>query len=130
MYYLYFDGASRGNPGKASYGYVIKDEQQEIVSKGCGYIGNETNNVAEYLGIIRGMENALDNDFKKLHVYGDSNLIIKQLNKEYKTNSKLKPYFEKGYELLKKFDEIKLEHVKRDKNKEADYMANKALNEL
>ena len=131
MYYLYFDGASRGNPGPASYGFVIIDDNHRELEVGCDYIGKATNNVAEYTGIMRGLERAIQHEYLDLTVYGDSELIIKQLKKEYRTNSILKPYFEKCYDMLQKFNVITLNHVKRDKNRRADQLANIVLdNEL
>jgi len=128
MYKLYFDGASRGNPGHASYGFVIYDKNGEELSVGCQYIGKETNNVAEYMGLLKGLESAVKNGYKELEIYGDSNLIIKQLKKEYKTNAKLKPFYDKAQEFIKDLVILKMEHVYRNNNKRADELANIALN--
>ena len=79
VYTLYFDGCSKGNPGKAGAGYVIYKDNEEISYKSI-YVGEkETNNKAEYMGIFEGLLYAVENDIKHIHVKGDSNLVIKQL---------------------------------------------------
>lgn len=129
MYSLYFDGASRGNPGLASYGGVIYDETKtELITYCCKFDNPETNNYAEYYGVLRGMEIALENNIQELTVYGDSKLVIQQLNGLWKVKSaNIKPLYEKCLTLKNKFLSIHFHHVLRKYNKRADELANKAL---
>jgi ribonuclease HI len=124
MYSLYFDGCSKGNPGKAGAGFVIYKDDVEIMS-GNKYLGKQTNNVAEYSGLIMGLQQAVDLGISELNVYGDSMLVIKQMQGKYKVNSpSIKPYYEKA-----KTFPIKSEffHIYREKNSRADELANQAL---
>jgi ribonuclease HI len=129
MHKLYFDGASRGNPGLASYGGVIYDgNNAEKLTYCCKFEHPQTNNYAEYYGILRGMELALENDITELEVYGDSSLVINQLNGLWKVKSpNIEPLYKTCLILKKKFIAIRFNHVLRKFNKRADEMANKAL---
>jgi len=131
MYKLYFDGASRNNPGPASYGFVIYDENDEIIVTGKKYIGNTTNNVAEYAGLFCGIQYCVDNNITNLKVFGDSNLILNQVMGKYKVKSKnLKPFHDEIMQFIPHFDNITFQHVYRKNNKVADRLANEALDEL
>jgi len=131
MFKLYFDGASRKNPGPASYGFVIYSNEGDTVYKGKKYIGNTTNNVAEYAGLFCGLQYCVENKITKLNVYGDSNLILNQVMGKYKVKSpNLKPFHDEIMELIPHFDTITFEHVYRKNNKVADALANEALDEL
>ena len=125
---LYFDGASRSNPGKSSYGVVIYKDDIEIAT-GYQYLGNNiTNNYAEYMGLIEGLKLALRNDINSLDVYGDSLLVINQMKGLWKVQSKsLKELNEEANEFVKCFEEVKFFHVKRNFNKRADELANLAF---
>ena len=127
-YSLYFDGCSKGNPGSAGAGFVIYQGSREIVSK-SEFIGdNETNNVAEYHALVIGLKKALSYGIRRLTVYGDSLLVIKQVSGKYKVNShNLKQYYDYAIELAKQFEYIRFEHVLREKNKRADELANRSL---
>lgn len=129
MYKLYFDGASKNNPGLASYGGVIYDnENNEAVTYCCKFDYIQSNNYAEYYGLMRGMELALENKIFDLEVYGDSNLVIKQINGEWQVKSdNLKEVYNKCISLKSKFNNISFHHVLRKFNKRADELANKAL---
>ena len=127
-YKLYFDGGSRGNPGNAGYGFVLmKDE--EIVKEGWGYISDsQTNNFAEYTGLLEGLKYCKSQGIKELVVYGDSNLILNQVFGTFKTNaSNLIEINRKTKDYLKYFDKIDWKHVKRHLNKHADMLANRAI---
>lgn len=131
MYKLYFDGAARNNQSKslrkASYGFVIYKDVEEIKTGGK-YLGNETNNYAEYMGLYKGLETCKKLNIKKLNVFGDSKLIINQLNGIYKVkNKKLKEIYDKCIKLVNFFDKITFKHVYRKNNKRADEIANKYL---
>ena len=127
-YVLFFDGCSKGNPGKAGCGAVIYENNIEIFSK-AEFVGKkETNNYAEYMGLIVGMENAIIKNIKVLTVKGDSMLVIKQMNTLYKVKSpNLIPLFEFAKQLETKFDKITYTHVYRNYNKRADELSNIAL---
>ena len=132
-YTLYFDGASRSNPGPASYGGVIyAKESGSNVKQEVGvyykYIGKETNNEAEYMGALKGIRKAISLNIRDLKVFGDSNLIIQQIKGAWKVKSaNLKPIYNEIKGLLHHFDTIEFSHVYRKNNKRADELANIAL---
>jgi ribonuclease HI len=128
FYLLQFDGASKSNPGLAGAGAVIYANNNEIWSQSI-FVGiKETNNYAEYKGLLLGLNKACELGIKDLHVQGDSQLIIKQMKGEYKVNSEnLLPLFNAAKELEKNFDSIHYEHIYRNKNKRADYLSNEAI---
>lgn len=120
------DGGSRGNPGPAGIGFEFNDGSYHF-SAGA-FIGETTNNVAEYKALIWGLENALTQKVKSLHIQADSQLMIRQLRKEYKVKSpELKPLYETARSLLARFDEVELTHIPRELNKVADTRANEAM---
>ncbi|HEX9457083.1 MAG TPA: ribonuclease HI family protein [Candidatus Acidoferrum sp.] len=124
------DGGSRGNPGPASYGVVIRDGRGEIVAKLKKYIGRMTNNVAEYYGLIAAMDYAQSHGIRALRVESDSELLVKQMRGQYKVKSEdLRPLFERAQKMSKAFDSFTIEHVFREQNREADALANEALDE-
>jgi ribonuclease HI len=124
------DGGSRGNPGPASYGVVIRDGRGEIVAKLKKYIGRMTNNVAEYYGLIAAMDYAQAHGIRALRVESDSELLVKQMRGLYKVKSEdLRPLFERAVKMSKGFDSFRIEHVYREQNREADALANEALDE-
>ena len=126
-YTLYFDGCSKGNPGKAGIGAVIYLNGEEIWSN-SEYIGMQTNNVAEYSGLIMGLEHALSLNITDLSIKGDSLLVVSQVNGSYKVNSeKLIPYYKRAKDLLKSFNSFNIKHVYRKDNKRADKLSNDAL---
>ena len=126
---LFTDGGSRGNPGPAAFGYhLISPDGRSFT--GHGLLGIQTNNVAEYQGIIHGLQGALDIGVEKLEVYSDSEVAVKQLNGEYKVKEiGLKPLFSKAKELAAKFPGgVRFSHIRREENKKADELVNQALN--
>ena len=126
-YQLYTDGASRGNPGKACAGIVIKEDSKTIF-KDSKYLGdNITNNIAEYSSLEFGLESLINNEYNisKLEIFMDSKLVISQLKGEWKLrNNKFIPLFYNIKEMLKRFPKVKLNHIPRKLNQEADEMAN------
>jgi ribonuclease HI len=127
-YQIFSDGAARGNPGPAGIGVVIKNEQGEIVEELYEYLGETTNNQAEYKALLLGLKKAAHLKAKNLNVFLDSELVVKQLNGDYAIkNEGLIPLYEKVIETLKKFPSVKISHIRREKNKEADKLANKAI---
>ena len=128
FYTLFFDGCSKGNPGRAGAGAVIYKNQVEIYSESLFVGEKKTNNVAEYNGLLLGLREAVARRVKKLAVKGDSLLIIKQMNREYKVNSPaMKLLYEEAVSLASLFDKITFEHVYRTENKRADELANLGL---
>lgn len=127
---LYCDGASRGNPGPGSYGYVLRSENK-VISEGSGCLGEVTNNVAEYRGLLAGLSKALELGAKEVLVRSDSQLLVRQLNGQYKVKAPgIKPLVGEAKALLDRFDRVSIEHVPREENKEADKLANEALDRL
>jgi len=124
------DGASRGNPGPAAYGVVIHDGRGEIAAKLKKYIGRMTNNVAEYYGLIAALDYAESHGVRAIRVESDSELLVKQMRGQYKVKSEdLRPLFERAQKMSKAFDSFRIEHVYREQNREADALANEALDE-
>jgi ribonuclease HI len=131
---LYTDGGARGNPGPAGSGFVLYDlcgnEPGNKIFE-CGvYIGEATNNQAEYQAVILGLEKAIELDVSDIEVVMDSELAVKQINGEYKVkNEDLAKKFLEVYNLRQKFAKITFCHVMREDNKEADAQVNKAIDE-
>ena len=124
------DGGSRGNPGPASYGVVIRDPRGQVVAKLKKYIGRSTNNVAEYYGLIAALDYAQQHGIRALRVQSDSELLVRQMLGQYKVKSpELRPLFERARKMAQTFDSFKIEHVYREQNAEADALANEALDE-
>jgi ribonuclease HI len=124
------DGGSRGNPGPASYGVVVRDANGEIVAKLKKYIGRATNNVAEYYGLIAALDYAQAHAIRALHIESDSELLVKQMRGQYKVKSEeLKPLFERAKKMSATFDSFGINHVYREQNQDADALANEALDE-
>jgi probable phosphoglycerate mutase len=124
------DGASRGNPGPAAYGVVIRDARGETVAKLKKYIGRFTNNVAEYYGFIAAMDYALSHGVRAIRVESDSELLVKQMRGLYRVKSAdLQPLYERAQKMSKGFDSFSIEHVYREQNREADALANEVLDE-
>ncbi len=130
-YTLNFDGGSRGNPGPAACGWVIRDSEGELVSKAGEPLGDTTNNVAEYTGLLHGLEEAVRLGVSSLEIRGDSELIVKQVKGEYKVkNAGLKPLFQQVCDLMSQIAEVSISHVYRSDNSEADALVNEALDAL
>jgi ribonuclease HI len=124
------DGGSRGNPGPASYGVVIRDPKGEVVAKLKKFIGRMTNNVAEYYGLIAALDYAQSHNVRALRVEADSELMVKQMRGAYKVKSAdLKPLFERAKKMAQSFESFAISHVYREQNAEADALANEAMDE-
>ncbi|MEA3369125.1 MAG: ribonuclease HI family protein [Candidatus Ratteibacteria bacterium] len=125
---IYIDGASKGNPGQAGIGAVIKDSRKNVIKRLSKGIGLATNNVAEYYACIYALQEALILRAEVLTVYTDSQLLVNQLKGNFKVkSSNLKPLHTQVLYLLKGFKKIYLRHINREENKEADKLANQAL---
>ncbi|WP_026476332.1 ribonuclease HI family protein [Alkaliphilus transvaalensis] len=125
---MYSDGGSRGNPGEAGIGILLEDEQGEVIKEISQYIGKQTNNVAEYQALYKGLETALDLGVNDITCYLDSELVVKQIKGEYKVkNEGLIPIYQMVLPLTRKFQSFKIQHVRREHNKRADALANLAM---
>ncbi len=125
---IYSDGGSRGNPGPAGIGVVIMNSDGLIIEKISEYVGEMTNNQAEYMALIMGLQEARFCKAKVVHCFLDSELVVKQLNGKYKVrNQNMKPLFVVVQSLIKNFERVKFKHIPRDKNEAADILVNKAL---
>ena len=130
MYEIYCDGASRSNPGDASIGVSINKDKVEIdtIKK---KIGINTNNVAEYLGLIAALEYCVENKVNNVRIFLDSLLVVQQVNMEYKVKSKkLQTHYEKSLKLIEHIEDIEIHHIRREFNSRADQLANEALDEI
>ncbi len=125
---LFTDGGSRGNPGQAAIGGVLYNEKNEKIDSFSEKIGIKTNNQAEYLALLKGLEIAKKYKSEILECFLDSELVVKQLNKEYKVKDKeLAKIFVSVWNLKLSFKKITFHHVMREKNFEADRLVNEAL---
>lgn len=125
------DGGSRGNPGPASYGVVVRNPKGEVIAQLKKYIGRMTNNVAEYYGLIAALDYAQSNNIRALRIESDSELLVKQMRGQYKVKSPdLKPLFERAKKMSKAFSLFRIDHVYREQNAEADALANEAMDEV
>lgn len=125
---VYTDGASRGNPGEAGAGIVILNEQGEELFASGTYLGQCTNNVAEYKALLLGLTEAKKLGGEELSLFLDSELIVRQIQGAYKVkNAKLKPLFSEVSALLSGFKAYRVAHVPRSKNKRADGLANEGI---
>jgi ribonuclease HI len=122
------DGASRGNPGPASYAVVVRNADGEIVEKLAKNIGSQTNNVAEYYGLIAALDYATSRNISALRIRSDSELLVRQMQGRYKVKSPdLKPLYERAAKMAKQIPYFTIEHVRREYNTDADALANVAL---
>lgn len=125
---IFIDGASRGNPGPSGIGIVFCDDQDKAVKKLFKFIGNATNNVAEYSALIYAMQEALIDRYDDVKVKSDSELLTKQLTGEYKVkNENLRPYYDMFQHIARGFNRIEVISIDREKNSIADKLANKAI---
>ncbi len=124
----HIDGGSRGNPGPAAAGFTLTDEKgKQLLARGV-FLGRATNNVAEYTGLLRALDAAAKVHARELTVFSDSELLVKQINGQYRVKSKLiKPLFEQAVSLLAQFRNWQIRHVRREMNARADKLVNQAL---
>lgn len=125
---LHVDGASRGNPGEAGFGVHVTSADGEALAGLYGYLGRATNNVAEYQALLHGLRFALERGARDVRVYSDSELLVRQLAGRYRVkNPGLLPLFREAQSLLARFESVRVSHVPREENREADALANKAV---
>ncbi len=128
VYIAHVDGASRGNPGPASYAVIIEGPDGENVLAMGKYLGRETNNVAEYYALITALDYATAHKLSRLRVLSDSELLVRQMQGRYKVKSAdLRPLYERALAMSRTLDYFAVEHIPREKNREADKLANEAL---
>ncbi len=124
----YCDGGSRGNPGPAGYGVFLTDESGAAVGELSEFLGAKTNNFAEYSALLGALQWAIDNGAGELKVVADSELMVKQMKGQYQVRSpELKPLYDEAKRRAAKLDRFEIQHVLRGKNKEADRLANEAM---
>src|SRR6266567_255310 len=128
IFVAYVDGASRGNPGPASYAAILRGPDGATRFEAGKYIGRATNNVAEYYGLITALDYAAAHGIERLLVRSDSELLVRQMQGRYKVKSAdLRPLHERARKLAHGFAYFTIEHVPREQNREADELANSAL---
>ena len=126
---IYADGGSRGNPGPAGIGVVIKDKNGKTVKEFNKYIGITTNNIAEYNADIYGLQEALFEKADEIILNVDSELVAQQLRGEYRVkNQNIRPLFEQALHLLSGFKKFSIKNIKREDNTEADKLVKTAIN--
>ncbi len=130
MITIYSDGAARGNPGPAGAGAVLTGADGSVVAEVCSYLGEATNNQAEYRALLLAIDEALRHGATRLAIYADSELMVKQIRGEYRVkNEELRPLHGEIVKRLREVKQYTIEHVPREKNKHADRLANRAIDE-
>jgi ribonuclease HI len=125
---LWTDGAARGNPGPAGIGALLKTPSGEILAADSAYLGEATNNVAEYKALLMGLSRALALGVRRIEIRADSELLVKQIKGQYRVKSPgLLPLFQAAIQLLARFESSRLVHVRREQNSEADRLANAGI---
>ncbi len=127
---LYSDGAARGNPGLAGAGAVLVEPSGQVVDRLGKFLGTQTTNYAEYMGLLLGLRRARELSVREVEVFADSELMLRQLGGRYQVRSpSLRPLYEEALTLLNDFERVKLVHVPREMNRAADEMSNRAIDE-
>jgi ribonuclease HI len=122
------DGGARGNPGPSAYGVVVRDAKGEIIAELSDYLGIQTNNFAEYSGLLAALEYAVREKHLSLKVLSDSELLVKQMKGQYRVkNPGLLELYERARGLVRKLEHFSIEHVLREYNREADSLVNQVL---
>ncbi len=128
IHIAHIDGASRGNPGPAAYAVLIRDPEGKLVLELAKKLGRDTNNVAEYYALLAALDFATTRGIAALRVRSDSELLVRQMQRRYKVKSAdLKPLFERASILSRQLKYFAIEHVPREQNRDADALANLAL---
>lgn len=127
---IYSDGGSRNNPGLAAFAYLIYGESGEVLEQRGDFLGIATNNFAEYKGLLAALEASLKYQPTEIACFLDSELIVKQLNGEYRVKDEnLKKIYFEIKDILQKLGKVSFKHIPREKNKIADKMVNRTLDE-
>lgn len=124
------DGGSRGNPGPAGYGVVVSDATGQVIERLHASLGRQTNNYAEYCGLLAALHHALERGAQSVRVYADSQLLVRQMQRRYAVKSpNLRPLFLEAQQLAAQIPDFAITHVYREENHEADRLANLAMDE-
>jgi ribonuclease HI len=128
--HAYIDGATRGNPGESGIGVVLKNQTGAILESISGYIGKATNNIAEYSALLVCLNKAIDLNCKHLIVFSDSELLVRQMNRQYRVkNEGIKKVYQHVQRVLSKSAiKFEIKHIDRERNKDADLLANAGIN--
>ena len=125
---LHIDGASRGNPGEAGFGVLASGPDGKPVAELFGYLGQTTNNAAEYAALLHALRWASARGFRRIRVVSDSELVVKQIDGRYRVKHPgLAPLHREALGLLRQFEAASVAHVRRELNREADRLANQAV---
>jgi ribonuclease HI len=125
---LFADGGSRGNPGHAASAAVLVAQDGRVLDEIGQYLGIATNNVAEWTALCLGLERAAERGLRRLNVRLDSELVVKQMRKEYRVkHADLQPLYQRALALLRRFEHVDIQHVRRHENKLADRLVNEVL---
>jgi ribonuclease HI len=128
---LFTDGGARGNPGPAAYGFVLESEDGTVLAAEGEAIGTATNNVAEYSGLIAGLQKAVELHVPEVEVVSDSELMVKQMRGEYRVkNEALRELYDEATALARRLGKVEYRHVRRAHNELADKLVNDALDAL
>ncbi len=124
----HIDGGARGNPGPAGYGVLIEDERGGRIAELSNYLGRQTNNFAEYCGLLAALAYSLEHGFKSVKVLSDSELLVRQLLGIYKVRDpRLRELYDRAQTLIRQLAWFRIEHVRREQNRDADRLANLAM---
>jgi ribonuclease HI len=122
------DGGARGNPGPAAFGVVIRNGKGEVLAELGEYLGEQTNNVAEYSGLLAALDYAVREKHPSVKILSDSELLVRQMLGQYKVkNAALKELFDRAQAMVRKLQQFSIEHVLREQNRDADRLVNKIL---
>jgi ribonuclease HI len=125
---LFTDGASKGNPGPAGAGWILVNDLDSVPLKDSKYLGEATNNEAEYQALILGLKNALSHGVQEIRIHMDSELLVRQIKGVYRVkNPRLTVFFHQVQDLLRQIPKYAIIHIPREQNREADGMANEAI---
>jgi ribonuclease HI len=124
----YTDGGARGNPGPAAYGVVIQSPDGKVIGELAEYLGEATNNEAEYRGLLAALEYSLAHHAQSLKVFSDSELMVRQKLKQYKVKSGgLRPLYDRAQEMIAQIPSFRIAHVRREQNHDADRLVNQTI---
>lgn len=128
--HIHIDGASRGNPGEAAFGVHVRDAGGSERATLYGYLGRASNNVAEYQALLHALRWALGQHAERVRIFSDSELVVKQMDGRYRVkHPDMLPLHREAKSLMARLKDARLTHVRREENREADRLANRALDE-
>ena len=126
----YTDGGARGNPGPAGYGVRVETDKGELIEELRGFLGSATNNIAEYNGLLAALRYANEHGHRSVRIKSDSELLVKQMLGQYRVkNPGLQTLYQQAQTLARALERVTYEHVRREQNKDADRLANQAMDE-